>query len=136
MEDTYFIPEQGLPDLNQKQRNLITSIRISKVIDYIVENNTLIDFDQKSPLVKDIDYAMFETQTQKTHYFEDLPRWIKAIIFKAEKMKHFDSMFKTYLLEREIYPKEYKSKNPKTKQDIFYDWLFLNKLDISILNIK
>lgn len=136
MEKGYFIPEIGLSEDNQIQRNLITSIRISKVMDYIVENKALLDFDLKKPLVSDLDYKSFEIQTQKTHNFKDLPRWVKDIVYKAEQMKHFDSMFKKYLLERDIYPREYQSKNPKLKQDIFLDWLFLNKLDTSILNIQ
>lgn len=136
MEKGYFIPEKGLSEENQIQRNLITSIRISKVIDYILENKSLLDFKIKQPLVSNLDYKGFEIQTQKSHNFEDLPRWVKQIVYKAEHIKHFDLMFRQYLLDRDIYPREYKSKNPKLQQDILLDWMFLNKIDTSILNIE
>lgn len=135
MENNYFIPEKGYSQEIQEQRNEITCIRISKVMDYLLGTPFILDFDLKKPLIKDIDYTSFENQTKRSNNFEELPRFIKDLVYKAEKMKHFDLSFIEYLTDREMSVYEYKNKNPKTKQDIFFDWLFLNNLDITILNI-
>jgi len=132
----YFIPEEGLSQSDQEVRNEIADIRIAKVLDYMAyKNPALIPFKIKTPLVSFLDYSSFEKQAQKDHLFKNIPRHIQTTVRQAEKMKHFDIMFRKYLADRDISPKEYKSKNPKTKEDIFYDWLFLNKMDIDILNI-
>lgn len=136
MKIEYFIPEEGLSQEDQTVRNEIADIRIAKVLDYLAfKDPALIPFPIKTPLVSFLDYKSFEKQTQKGYLFKDIPRHIQSTVRQAEKMKHFDLMFRKYLGDRDISPKEYKAKNPKVKEDIFYDWLFLNKLDVDILKL-
>ncbi len=136
MRNEYFIAESGYSEEHQKDRHLITGYRIEKVIDYLTfENPNLIPFQIKTPIVPYLDLKSFEKQTKKAHYFDDLPRHIKETVRKAEKMKFFDLQFRKYLFDRDISSKDFKAKNPKSKEDLFYDWLFMNNLDIDVLNI-
>lgn len=127
MEAEYFTPENDMND--------ITEVRYHKVREYLLENNSLLDFGLTEPLVSDLNYKSFETQLSSEFLFDDLPRFVKSLLNKAEHMLHYDTLFRKYLEDRDIYPRDYQKKNPKVKQDILYDWLFLNNLEPTILNL-
>ena len=67
--------------------------------------------------------------------YEDLPKFIKEKVEIAEKVKFYDVSFKNFLQLRKISENEFKNKNPKTKLDILYEWLFENKLDVGVLDM-
>lgn len=118
-----------------EEKDKLSSIRVSKVLDYLTnEKPTLIPFKMKFPIVKDIDYKSFSMVVMNYSMYEDLPKFIKDKIESAEKVKYFDLKFKSYLSDKGLDESSFISKNPKTKLDILYDWMFENKLDIGILN--
>ena len=131
----YFIREEGMGDDVQKSRDLIASIRIGKVTDvmYASKPSDLLPFKGKFPLVSFMDQSTFLKRAGSEHNFKDLPNDVKLITRKAEKIKWLHNSFRDYLTKEEISSKEFKSKNPKTKQEILYRWLFSNKMDIGIL---
>lgn len=136
MREGFFIPEKGYSEQDQELRNEITSIRIGKVIDYLMGNiEPIIDFSIKTPIISGLEYNSFEKQTFRSDKFEELPKHIREKVYQAEHIKHYDEMFRKWLLDQDIYHKEYKNKNPKTQQDLFYEWLFANNFDVGILEL-
>jgi hypothetical protein len=133
----YFIVEKGYDEEVMKRRNLLTSIRIGKVTDVLYENkpSDILPLKGSFPFVSDLDQATFLNRTMEHHLFKDLPSDIQLIVRKAEKAKWLHDRFHDYLSDKGIGKKEFRKKNPKTQQDILYDWLFSNKMDIGLLEI-
>lgn len=118
------------------ERDLISSVRISKILDYLTkENPTLIPFKMKFPILNELDYNGFSKVVMGYPKYEDLPKFIKEKVEIAEKVKFYDVSFKNFLQLRKISENEFKNKNPKTKLDILYEWLFENKLDVGVLDM-
>lgn len=114
----------------------ISCVRISNVSDYLLNKNpSLIDFKLKTPLIPYIDFSTFEKYSQSSNKFNELPKFIKELVEKAEHVKYYDLKFRKYLSYRDISPKEYSNKNPKKRQDLFYEWLFSNHMDEGILEL-
>jgi hypothetical protein len=134
----WFIQEKAGGDAEEQlYRNQFTSIRIGKVTSVLYENkpSELLPFKGKFPLVDVNDQKNFLDRTMKAHYFKDCPDDIKLTTKKAEKILFFHNAFCDYLASIAMSHADFKGKNPKTKQDILYDFLFANKLDIGILEI-
>lgn len=114
-----------------------TAIRVGKVSMLLTEAYpSIIPFKGvKFPLVPVNEYAVFLDETLKQEKFEDLPKFMKQLVYTAEEIKEKDEMFRTYLSNRGISAKEFVQKNPKTKLDILYDWLFSEQLDVGILDL-
>ena len=123
-------------EIENFNRDMISSVRISKVVDYLTkENPSVIPFNYKFPIVKNLDYKSFSNVVLGFELYSDLPKFIKTKVEVAEKLKRLDLSFKTYLNIIGITEVEFKMKNPKTKLDMMYDWMFENKLDIGILDL-
>ena len=133
----FFIKEDGMSIEDQLRRNELVSIRIGKITDVIYEKkpSKVLPFKGKFPIVDSLDAQTFLDRTMEHHKFSDLPNDIKSLVRKAEKVKWLDISFNEYLKNKGIGIKQFKEKNPKTKQDILYDWLFSNKIDIGILEL-
>lgn len=129
------ITNNTLPDEIEKERDKISSVRISQVTDYLINDKpTLIPFKCEFPIVSSLDYKSFSNLIMNYNLYEDLPKFIKEKVELAEKVKYYDVSFKNYLQTNKLTEKEFSIKNPKTKLDIFYDWMFKNKMDIGILD--
>lgn len=133
----YFIKEKGFDDETQMKRNKITSIRIGKITDVLYEKkpSDLLPFKGKFPIVDPLDANAFLKRTMKHHFFEELPNDIKLATRRAEKVKWLHDRFYDYLKDEGIGVEQFKAKNPKTKQDILFDFLFSNKMDLPILEV-
>lgn len=122
-------------DIERRKEDLV-SIRFANVSGLLTESNpSLIPFKCKFPLVPELEYRVFLEQLQRYEYIDELPNYLKEILDKAEKIKDWDSSFKNFLIEKDISKREFKEKNPKTKLDILYEWLFSEQLDISVLEL-
>lgn len=114
-----------------------TTIRVGEVSMLLTQTHpSIIPFKgAKFPLVPVNEYAVFLDETLKQEKFEDLPKFMKQLVYTAEEIKEKDEMFRTYLNNRGISAKEFVQKNPKTKLDILYDWLFSEQLDVGVLDL-
>lgn len=122
-------------DIERRKEDLV-SIRFANVSGLLTESNpSLIPFKCKFPLVPELEYKVFLEQLQRYEYVDELPNFLKEILDKAEKIKDWDSSFKNFLIEKDISKREFKEKNPKTKLDVLYEWLFSEQLDISVLEL-
>lgn len=122
-------------DIERRKEDLV-SIRFANVSGLLTESNpSLIPFKCKFPLVPELEYKVFLEQLQRYEYIDELPNYLKEILDKAEKIKDWDFSFKNFLIEKDISKREFKEKNPKTKLDILYEWLFSEQLDISVLEL-
>jgi hypothetical protein len=120
----------------EKRKEDLVSIRFANVSGLLTESNpSLIPFKCKFPLVPELEYRVFLEQLQRYEYIDELPNYLKEILDKAEKIKDWDFSFKNFLIEKDISKREFKEKNPKTKLDILYEWLFSEQLDISVLEL-
>lgn len=118
---------------NKRQLSLLLN-RVGRVSEILYEKQpSLLPFKDKFPLIDIIEQSAFLNECSKYLYFDDLPSNYKEKIYKAEKIKFFDKKFLNYLDLNNISKKEFKNKNPKTKMDIFYNFLFSNKMDDGIL---
>jgi hypothetical protein len=133
----FFIKEENIELSNQIQRNKICSIRIGKITSVLYEKrpSDLIPFKGDFPLVNVLDKMSFLDRTMKYHLFDECENDIKLAVYKAEKILFLHNSFKNFLFINSISEKDFKSKNPKIKQDILYKWLFKNKMDIGALEI-
>jgi hypothetical protein len=134
----YFVNEEGLSIESQKQRNKLADVRVGKVSRTLADKDVdkLLPFKNgEFPLVSDLDYSSFSKQISKELYFENLPKSIKLIVMKAEQIQVLSNSFKKYLMSKSISQKDFIEKDKKDKLDIVYDWLFLNKMDIGVLEL-
>jgi len=133
----YFIKEKGIDEDVQLQRNTFTDIRVGKITDVLYENkpSDLLPLKGKFPIVDWMDQAVFLERCGETHLFSDLPYDLKLKVRRAEKAKWLHDRFYDFLQDKGIGVQQFKAKNPKTKQDLMYEWLFSNKMDIGILEI-
>lgn len=100
----------------------------------IQKKPSILPFKGKSfPLVESYDVPVFLDETRRSNKFDELRDEIKSLTRTAEKIKFLDSSFKNYLKNKEISENQFDAKNPKIKQDILYDWLFTNKIDVGVL---
>lgn len=134
----YFIKTEGQEEHIQKSLNKITSIRIGKINSILTLKtpSEILPFKGHFPLVPENEYEFFLKQTLTSHLFEGLPDKIKLITKKAEKIVFFHNSFKKHLIENEeLGTKGLKLLSVKEQEDVFYRWLFKNKIDIGILDI-
>jgi hypothetical protein len=134
----YFVNEEGLSIESQKQRNKLADLRVGKITRTLADEQagSLLPFkNAEFPLVSDLDYSSFSKEIMKELYFDDLPKSIKITIMKAEQIQVLTDSFSKYLISKDISTSQFKSKNKEDKLDIMYNWLFLNKLDIGVLEL-
>lgn len=136
IKNRYIVYDENQPVELQQDLNKITTIRIGKISEILTSDKpSSIPFDYKFPIIKSDDYTGFLNETMKHHLFDDLPKFIKELVYKAEQINFYNSRFLKYLESKKMSESEFENKNPKTKQDIFYDFLFSNKLDIGIITL-
>ena len=134
----YFVNEEGLSIESQKQRNKLADVRVGKITRTLADSDadSLLPFTNvKFPLVSDLDYSSFSNEITKELYFEDLPKSIRLTVMKAEQVQVLTKSFRNYLMSKDIGISEFKNKDKEDKLTIMYDWLFLNKLDIGVLEL-
>lgn len=134
----YFIVVEGQTIEDQKALNLIGSVRIAKITSILTlkKPSVILPFKGSFPLVSENEYEFFLKQTKKQHLFEDLDSKTKQITMKAEKIMFFHNSFRKYLHdEEELGLRGFKLISADEQQEIFYKWLFKNKLDVGILHI-
>ena len=133
----YFIQVEGQDIEDQKAQNRMSSVRIGKVhhILTLKHPSEILPFKGNFPLVPEIKYEFFLNQTKKSHYYEELSDEVKKITQKAEKIVFFHNSFKKFLQEEEYGIKGFKLLTSEAQQQLFYKWLFKNKLDVGILHI-
>lgn len=134
LQEQYRVKKDNLPAEIYDMKYSIAENRCWSVIDFLMTDDFLLEYGITEPIVSDLEYSTFEKELQKAHFFDDLPRFIKEKIYKAERISYYETLFKKYLEDRDITVKEFKAKNPKIKDDIIHDWLFLNNLSDTILN--
>jgi hypothetical protein len=136
IKNRYIVYDENQPIELQDDLNKITTIRIGKISEILTSDKpSLIPFDYKFPIIKSNDYSGFLNETMKQHLFENLPNFIKDDVYKAEQINFYNLRFLKYLKAKKMSESEFENKNPKIKQDIFYDFLFSNKLDIGIITL-
>lgn len=134
----YFVEEVGISKENQIQRNKLSDVRVGKVSRVLADSeaDNLLPFkNAEFPLVSDLDYSSFSKEITKELYFDNLPKSIKKTVMQAEQVSTLTTSFRKYLTSKNITETDFKLKNNKEKLDIVYDWLFLNKLDIGVLQL-
>ena len=134
----YFIETDGQTLDDQITLNKLTSIRIGKINKILTLKKPcdILPFKGHFPLVEENEYEFFLKQTLKSPYFDELDEKIKMKVMKAEKIIFFHNSFKKYLIEvEELGSKGFKLLSKESEQEVFYRWLFKNKLDVGILNI-
>jgi hypothetical protein len=134
----YFIKEKdGGLESDQLYRNKFTTNRIGKVSSVLYKKKPcdLLPFKGKFPLVDPNDQKVFLDKTMETHLYKDCSDAIKSVVVKAEKIVFIHDAFCDFLDLKAMSKADFKSKNPKTKQDLLYSFLFSNCMDIGVLEI-
>lgn len=133
----FFIEEKNIPLDIQKHRNELTSIRVGKV-SYVLnkEKPSILPFKGKLPLVSDNSIDNYIDEISKYEKFEDLPRFLKNIVYKAEQIVYYNNRFVNFLEERNVSEEQFEEKNPKEKLQFLYLFLDEEQAEITILEIK
>lgn len=121
---------------NLRTRDNLASVRTGRICLLLTEETpSLIPFKGKFPLVHQLHYKVFSQEIMKYDYFDEMPKFIQEIVHNAEIISDYDKRFKDYLSKINVSNEEYLQLNPKVKEDILYDWLFSEQMDIGILEI-
>jgi hypothetical protein len=110
--------------------------RVSNITKILFDNKpTLIPFNYKFPILNINEQNVFLKECQKHNLFDDLPKHYQEKVFLSEKVNFYNLKFLSFLEDKKMTEKEFDQKNPKTKMDIFYDFLFSNHMDIGMLDL-
>lgn len=110
--------------------------RVSNVTKILFDNiPTLIPFKYDFPIINPNEQSVFLKECQKHNLFKDLPEHYQKKVYLSEKVNFYNSKFLLFLEDKKISEKDFINKNPKTKLDIFYDFLFSNHMDIGMLDL-
>lgn len=131
----YFVYEPEFAIEEQKRRNDFTLYRIGKISPFLQlkHPSDIIPFKGTFPFVTSEEYHLFIEETLKQKLFVNLPERIKDIVRKAEKVVSFHNSFSDYLNQKRIGAYGFKMLEESKKAEIFYMWLFENKLDIDLV---
>ncbi len=113
--------------------NRVSSNNNTKIL--FDKNPTLIPFNYKFPIMDINEQEVFLKECQKHNMFDELPKHYQEKIYLCEKVNFYNQKFLSYLADSGITEGQFQSKDAATKLDIFYDFLFSNKMDIGILEL-
>jgi hypothetical protein len=121
---------------NLRTRDNLASVRTAKVCFLLTEEiPSLIPFKGKFPLVHPLHYKAFSEQIMRYDYFDEMPEFLQEIVMNGETISDYDKRFKEYLSNKDISIEEYLQRNPAAKEDVLYDWMFSQQMDIGSLSI-
>ena len=136
MDTQYIIFDKNISKEEQIQSLEILFNRVSEVTTIMFDKKpSPIPFNYGFPIMEENEHAVFLKECQKHNMFVDLPEHYKKKVYIAEKVKFYNHKFSEYLSDKKMSENEFEKKNPKTKLDIFYDFLFSNHMDIGILEL-
>jgi len=137
MDKSYIIyDEKGERETQERSMDILFN-RVSNVSSMLFEKEpTKIPFDFHFPIIDPLEQSVFLKECQNHHLFEDLPLHYQEDIYFAEQVKFYNDKFLKYLSDKKVSENEFSSKNPKTKLDFFYSFLFKNQMDIGILTLE
>lgn len=136
MNTDYIILDPSLSKDEQLKSLEVLFNRVSNITKILFdENPTSIPFNYDFPIINVNEQSVFLKESMKHVLFEDLPKHYQEKVFIAEKVNFYNVKFLDYLESKKISQNEFNKKNPKTKLDIFYDFLFSNHMDIGILDL-
>jgi hypothetical protein len=136
MRTDYIKFDEDIDREEQERQMEILFNRVSMVTPILFEEKpTLIPFKYDFPIIDPNEQSVFLKECQKHHLFENLPKHYKKKVFVAEKVNFYNLRFLEYLENKKVTIKEFSEKNPKTKLDVFYDFLFSNHMDVGILEL-
>lgn len=136
MNTDYIIFDPSLSKDEQLKSLEVLFNRVSNITKILFEENpTSIPFNYDFPIININEQSVFLKESMKHVLFEDLPKHYQEKVFIAEKVNFYNVKFLDYLETKKISQNEFNKKNPKTKLDIFYDFLFSNHMDIGILDL-
>lgn len=134
----YFIEEKNGLDLKtQQERNKYNSIRIAKVQDvFCLEKPSILPFKGKFPLVSPVALDVVKERMFKTRLFEEVPRHLQEVVYRAEQIVYYSNKFDEYLHEIYMNPKYFENLDSNEKLNVLYDFLDKIQAGMSILEIK
>lgn len=133
----YFIEENNMPIDSQKRRNELTSIRLGKVTKYLTKTKpSILPFKGTFPIISENALEGYMDEFNKEMLFKDLPRFLKNIVYKAEKIAYYTNQFEDFLQVQDISKKEFTNMNPKEKNNVLNSFLEEQQTDLSMLEIK
>lgn len=136
MNTNYVIFDEDTPKSEQEEQIKILFNRVGLISKILYEKKpSSIPFNYEFPLIDINEQSVFLKECQKHHLFEDLPKHYQEKVYKAEKVNFYNQKFLEYLISQDMSEKEFNKKNPKTKLDIFYDFLFSNQMDVGMLEL-
>ena len=136
MNTDYIILDPSLSKDEQLKSLEVLFNRVSNITKILFdENPTSIPFNYNFPIININEQSVFLKESMKHVLFEDLPKHYQEKVFIAEKVNFYNVKFLDYLETKKISQNEFNKKNPKTKLDVFYDFLFSNHMDIGILDL-
>lgn len=136
MNTDYIILDPSLSKDEQLKSLEVLFNRVSNITKILFdENPTSIPFNYNFPIININEQNVFLKECMKHVLFEDLPKHYQEKVFVAEKVNFYNVKFLDYLETKKISQNEFNKKNPKTKLDVFYDFLFSNHMDIGILDL-
>lgn len=136
MNTDYIIFDPSLSKDEQLKSLEVLFNRVSNITKILFdENPTSIPFNYDFPIININEQNVFLKECMKHVLFEDLPKHYQEKVFVAEKVNFYNVKFLDYLETKKISQNEFNKKNPKTKLDVFYDFLFSNHMDIGILDL-
>lgn len=135
--NTNYIIFDTLTSKDEQIKNLeVLFNRVSNITKILFDNKpTLIPFNYKFPILNINEQNVFLKECQKHNLFDDLPKHYQEKVFLSEKVNFYNLKFLSFLEDKKMTEKEFDQKNPKTKMDIFYDFLFSNHMDIGMLDL-
>lgn len=136
MNSQYILIDELTPREDQLESMKLLFNRVSSISPLLFDKKpTEIPFKVKFPIIDENEHSVFLDECQKHMEFKDLPEFYKNKVYQAEKINFFNEKFKSFLQLKNLTEKDFSKKNPKTKLDILYDFLFSNRLDIGILDM-
>lgn len=136
MNTDYIIFDPSLSKDEQLKSLEVLFNRVSNITKILFdENPTSIPFNYDFSIININEQNVFLKECMKHVLFEDLPKHYQEKVFVAEKVNFYNVKFLDYLETKKISQNEFNKKNPKTKLDVFYDFLFSNHMDIGILDL-
>lgn len=136
MNTDYIIFEKFSTKEQQLRSLEILFNRVSNITKTLFSDKpTSIPFNYEFPIINSNEQQVFLKECQKYNLFEDLPEHYQEKVYLSEKVNFYNNEFLSFLEDKKLSENDFNSKNPKTKLDIFYDFLFSNHMDVGMLDL-
>ena len=133
----FYIEEKNIPMDIQKERNKLTSIRVGKISHIFTKKvPSILPFKGKFPLISENSIDNYINLYSEESEFENVPRFLKNIVYKAEQIVYYTNQFKDFLSIRDINEREFEAKNPTEKLKLLEKFLDEIQAEKTILEIK